>query len=372
MDQAQQQLLQLFVLVSLILAPQQAASNPVADVGEVNRAIGWRQIVRDESKLEPTSGSDIVSKDDLRTGEGRMEILFVDESKLRMTEHSRIILDKVVLDPDPSKSSLAMTFAQGTARFVSGEIGRINQENISLRTPSASISIRGTDFTVTVDELGRTLVVLLPDVNGLSSGEIIVSTQMGDVTLNKPFESTTASVLESFPSTPAILDLTLDMLDNIMIISPPKRVETVDEFYSSVNANKNVNPLNIDFLDEQLLEDELEEDLLEYTELDINYLDVDLLEDLLDDYSDLDMDNLGTKEFTGTAAIQGTEEGFDSDTQFSTIIDGNLLSLRREVTGSFRADLEADAETEVNLMQGGKELDPVIINGSATVINIKQ
>ena len=301
-----------------------------------------------------------------------MEILFVDESKLRMTEHSRIILDKVVLDPDPSKSSLAMTFAQGTARFVSGEIGRINQENISLRTPSASISIRGTDFTVTVDELGRTLVVLLPDINGISSGEIIVATQMGEVVLNKPFQSTTASVLESFPSAPAILDLSLDMLDNMMIISPPKEVQTVDDFYSSINSGKNVNPLDIDFLDEQLLEDELEEDLLEYTELDIDYLDVDLLEDLLDDYSDLDMDNLAAKEFTGSTSIEGTFEGFDSDTQYNTIIDGNLISLRREINGSVRVDLEADAETEVNLLQGGKELDPVIINGSATIINIEQ
>ena len=81
-----------------------------------------------------------------------MEVEFVDASKLRMTEHTRIVIDNVVFDKDPSKSELAMTFAQGTARFVSGALGRVDKENIRLKTPSATIGIRGTDFTVTVDE----------------------------------------------------------------------------------------------------------------------------------------------------------------------------------------------------------------------------
>ena len=47
--------------------------------------------------------------------------------------------------------------------FVTSKTGKIPKENISINTSSATIGIRGTDFTVTVDELGRTLVVLLPD-----------------------------------------------------------------------------------------------------------------------------------------------------------------------------------------------------------------
>lgn len=302
-----------------------------------------------------------------------MEILFVDDSKLRMTEHSRIVLDEVVIDDDPSKSSLAMTFAQGTARFVSGEIGRIKKDNIRMRTPSASITIRGTDFTVTVDEFGKTLVVLLPDVNGLSSGEIIVATQMGEVILNKPFESTTTVVLEDMPSNPAILDLTLDMLDNIMIISPPKQIQSEDEFYSSVSADRNINPLDIDFLDEQLLdENALEEDLLSYSELDINYLDVELLEDLLDNFSDLNADELQTKEFSGSVNITGTGEGLDTDTQITTIVEGNDVSLIRQVNNNLRIDLEADAETKILMVQEGRELDPITVNGTDTIINISQ
>jgi hypothetical protein len=337
-------------------------------------AVGWRQVVRDTNELEPEKGFDIISKDDLRTGEGRMQVKFVDDSKLRMTEHTRIVIDNVVFDDDPSKSDLAMTFAQGTARFITGKLGTIEKENIRLRTPTASIGIRGTDFTVTVDEFGRTLVVLLPDVNGISSGEIIVATMTGEVVLNKPFQSTTTSVSEMPPSNPAILDLTLDMLDNILIINPPKERMTEQEFYTSVNSRQNINPLDIDFLDEQLLEDdELERDYLEFTELDIDYLDVDFLTNLLDTYSDLDAELLKEKEDKGETLVEGTLEGFDGDTQINTIVDGEKVTLIRNVQNIVEISVSNNEETTINLDTEGREFDPITVNGGgSSTINIKQ
>jgi hypothetical protein len=360
-----------FVLVSLILVPQPVASN---EIGLVDRAVGWRQIVRDKQELEPEKGSDIISKDDLRTGEGRMQVRFVDDSKLRMTEHTRIVIDNVVFDDDPKKSDLAMTFAQGTARFVTGKLGTIDKENIKLRTPTAAIGIRGTDFTVTVDEFGRTLVILLPDVNGISSGEIIVSTMAGDVVLNKPFQSTTTSVLEMPPSNPAILNLTLDMLNNILIINPPKERQTVDEFYSDINS-ANKNPLDIDFLDEELLQDELdrEGDQLEFTELDINFLDVELLENLLDSYSDLDAEFLKEEQATGEVDIQGTSEGFDTVTQVVTVVDGEKIALSRQVSATVQITVDKEEQTTIVIEQDGKLLDPIVVNnGDTNTINISQ
>ena len=302
-----------------------------------------------------------------------MQVKFVDDSKLRMTEHTRIVIDNVVFDDDPSKSDLAMTFAQGTARFITGKLGTIEKENIRLRTPTASIGIRGTDFTVTVDEFGRTLVVLLPDVNGISSGEIIVATMTGEVVLNKPFQSTTTSVSEMPPSNPAILDLTLDMLDNMLIITPPKEVMLLDEFYALVEK-KNVNPLNIDFLDEQLLADEeLGRDYLEFTELDIDYLDVDFLQNLLDTYSDLDAELLKEKEEKGETLVEGTLEGFDGDTQFNTIVDGEKVTLIRNVQNIVEISVSNNEETTINLDTEGREFDPITVNGGgSSTINIKQ
>ena len=106
---------------------------------------------------------------------------------------------------------MAITFGLGTARFITGGLNKIDKNNIDLKTPTANIAIRGTDFTVTVDEIGRSLLILLPDEFGNSSGEILVTTAMGTVTLNKPYEATTVDVFEKSPSSPVILDLTLDL-----------------------------------------------------------------------------------------------------------------------------------------------------------------
>ena len=86
--------------------------------------------------------------------------------------------------------------ASGTARFITGKLGRIDKKNISIRTPSATIGIRGTDFTTTVDELGRSLVILLPNEDGTSSGEITVETWAGVEVLNQPFQATMVQTMD--------------------------------------------------------------------------------------------------------------------------------------------------------------------------------
>ena len=121
--------------------------------------------------------------------------LLLDDSQVRLTEHSELIIDEFIYDPDPSKSKMALQFASGTARFITGKLATIDKENILIQTPSATIGIRGTDFTVTVDELGRSLVILLPDNDGSSRDSCRNS--CGEVTLNKPYQATTVSMYET-------------------------------------------------------------------------------------------------------------------------------------------------------------------------------
>ena len=69
--------------------------------------------------------SDIFSFDSVQTGNGRMAIQFLDSSVLKLTEHSKIVIDEFVYDPDPNKSKLALKMASGTARFITGRLAGI-------------------------------------------------------------------------------------------------------------------------------------------------------------------------------------------------------------------------------------------------------
>jgi len=340
------------------------------DIGDISELNGSAQIVRDKP-YDANLKFAIQSNDEAITTNGRMAITFLDDSVVKLTEHSQLLIDEYIYDPDPSKSKMAITFGLGTARFITGNLNRIDKQNITLKTPTANIAIRGTDFTATVDELGRSLIILLPDASGLSSGEIEVVTAMGTVLLNKPYQATTVSVFESAPSKPVILDLTLDVIDNMLIVTPPKKekITYAEEVSTTQESILDFNELDIDYLDI----DYLGEDELEFTELDINFLDVNYLEDLLNvlDALAIAEDEDALAQATSTQ-ISGTLLGKDPDTQITTLITGNVVSLRREVNESVRLDLNGSDAYTVIFIQDGVSNIIKVNGGSDSTITITQ
>jgi len=193
---------------------------------------------------------------------------------------------------------------------------------------------------------------------------------MGTVLLNKPYEATTVSVFESAPSKPVILDLTLDMIDNMLIVTPPKEEVIIQEEVTTKKANiLDFNDLDIDYL----AEDFLSGDDLEFTELDINYLDVNYLEDLLNvlDALAIAEEEDALAQATSTQ-ITGTLLGKDPDTQITALITGNVISLRRQVNESVRVDLNGSEAYTVILIQDGVSNIIKVNGGSDSIITITQ
>ena len=357
-----------FVFISLIALPLLAADN----IGNITELKGDAQVIRDDS-LTAVIGLEVESYDDVRTANSRVGLIFIDDSVVRLTEHSRLVLDEVIFDPDPSKSKIGLTFASGTARFITGKIGGINKENIKINTPTSQIGIRGTDFTVTVDELGRSLVILLPDLNGISSGEITVETAAGLVILNKPFESTTTSVWESSPTKPITLDITLDLIDNMLIVTPPEEEEIVEGTSNIQRADLlDFNDLDYD----ALAEDTLAEKELEFTEIDINFLDVNFFEDLLEVLEEVDGLRDGNekekKQSFSKVEIEGTMIGQDPTTQFITIVDAQTVSLQRQVNDFIKVVVDADKGVNLIVTTEGKTYSIIINKGGNSNIIINQ
>ena len=339
------------------------------DIGEISELRGNARVVRDKPYLAELDFG-IEQNDNIETSAGRIAIQFLDDSTVKLTEHSSLVIDEYIYSPNPDDSRLALKFASGTARFITGGLNRINKENIFIRTPTADVAIRGTDFTCTVDELGRSLLVLLPDENGDASGEIVVTTAFGSVTLNRPYEATTTTVYESLPSKPVILDLTLDIIDNMLIVQPPER----DERYVEEETTTSSNVLDVDFLEfEDLDADYFAKDELEFTELDINYLDVNFFEDLLKIVDELDKlreDELEKEQIV--TRITGTKVGQDTTTQIITLVTGQTISLSRKVNQSAQVSLSTGQGYTVIFIQDGVSNTVKINGGGDSVIKITQ
>ena len=340
-----------------------------ANIGSVTEFKGTGRIVRDKP-YDAALSFGIESYDNVETTNGRIGITFLNDTKVRLTEHSQLLIDEFIYDPDPSKSKMALQFASGTARFITGKLNTINKENIAISTPSANVSIRGTDFTVTVNELGESLIILLPKDDGTPSGEIIVATAVGEVILNQPYQATTVSMFETEPTKPVILDITLELIDNMLIVNPPKEDINVTE--KSVSSNSN-NLLDVDYLEfEDLDVDYLASDDLEFTELDINYLDVNFLEDLLDIIQDVnELDQTETL-LQADLDLKGTTLGFDQETQVNTFTTDNTITFIRALENTVRVDLDKSNAYTVILIQNGKSTQIIVNGGSSSTITIKQ
>jgi hypothetical protein len=166
--------------------------------------------------------------DTIETLKARVGITFEDGTRVQCTEFSKLVIDTFVYDPSTGKGKLGMKATMGTVRYASGLIAKNNREEVRVKTPTASISVRGTDFSMTVDELGRSLVILLPSQPQFGPpvvGSIVVDNGMGTVVLTKPFQATFVASTAVVPSSPVLLNFEDETkVNNMLIIDTPKNV----------------------------------------------------------------------------------------------------------------------------------------------------
>ena len=251
-------------------------------------------INRQKETLEGSKGTGIEMEDAVKTAQGKLGITFDDNTTVQITENSKLVVDDFVYDPkNKDANKLAVRVALGTVRYASGQIAKTNPQNVAVNTPSATISVRGTDFTATVDELGSSTIILLPscpdDVKNKISrdiltecktGKIWVESDEGRVILDQPFQATKVESRDNKPMAPVILNLTEDAISNLLILSPPKEFKK-DKDNSKIDVKTG---LDYEFLKTAVLTNVLEEEQKQIyqSKLNRNYLQNDFLVNLLD------------------------------------------------------------------------------------------
>ena len=350
-------------------------------IGDIVESTGIGGIVRNNETLPHDIGSDIVLYDEARTGNGRMLIEFLDKEELALTEHTQVYIDEVYYDPNPSLSKMSIRMVQGTARFASGNGKKINKANIDITTPTAQIAINGTDFTTTIDELGRSLVVLLPDDDGQASGEIVVINEGGEQILNQPYQATMVSSFETPPTVAVtIQNITPSMINNMFIVNPPQEVKIAVQEQAQDDLDKDQGILEVDFLEFNDLEtDELKEteEDLEYSALDIDALNVDLLRDVLDVVEALDKKVRGSSAdgasgSIGSFRVDGAVQGLNQDSQYNVFIEDEKLVFFRDVNGVIEIAFDSGSNVYLQTIVQGYEGVILIGDGDDSEIIINQ
>jgi hypothetical protein len=333
-------------------------------IGTVTEQTGPTEIVRNKKSLPSQRGSGLEMNDTVITARARAELTFEDKTNVKITEQSKLIIDDFVYDPRQGTGKLAMKVALGTARYASGQIVKTNPQNVAVQTPTATVAVRGTDFSMTVDELGRSLVMLLPscDEKACVTGVIEVFNDAGRVTLSQAYQATVVNSLSQAPSQPVTVTIDPNNISNLLILSPPPEIRN-DEVKSST-AGPEYNLLNVD--------------LLRYSELEKNYLDNRLLDtDFLDNnflFNELDV--LLANAWGSTAGLldNGMLPGYDANSLLKySVNDQDQLNLTRRINNHVvELSVNKEADLVVDIKQDGIPVWQRVNRGGSTTITIIQ
>jgi ferric-dicitrate binding protein FerR (iron transport regulator) len=113
----------------------------------------WAGRVRQLSVADPVFHDELIDT----ASDAASRLRFADGTVLSIGPSSRVTLDEFVYDPDPSRQRLAINMARGVLRFATG---RLAKNAYVIVTPTATVAVRGTVFTVTVDDAGGTTVMV--------------------------------------------------------------------------------------------------------------------------------------------------------------------------------------------------------------------
>jgi hypothetical protein len=339
-----------------------------AAVGKVTEQTGPTEIVRNKTSISAKVGSGVEMNDTIVTAKAKAKLTFEDNTTVNITEQSKLVVDDFVYDPKKGSGKLAMKVVMGTARYASGQIAKTNPQQVAINTPTATVAVRGTDFSMTVDELGRSLIMLLPSCDekkkACVTGAITVKNDAGEVFMNEPYQTTVVASLNTPPTAPVIISIDQANIDNLLIVSPPKEIKEVEVRESKTLLDKNF--LNVDLLAFK----DLDENKLEnFKELDINLLDINFLFNMLDAEADtLSKDSLSAESrlLPDFKASVGAYYFFNDD---QTMI--NVCKFSASSTACVRASVTED-KTVVYTQQGATYMQNINKGGSTTITLIQK
>ena len=327
------------------------SSNINAGIGKVTEQKGSASITREKSVIDAKKDSSIDSMDTIETGRGEVGISFDDDTQVKVTDNSKLVIDDFVYDPkNKSVGKLALKCAIGTVRYASGNIAHDNNKNVAINTPTATIAVRGTAFTMTVDEIGQSMVILLPNLDG-SVGEIEVRTAMGSVVLNQAFQATVTTSNEIKPTKPVVLLIAESAINNMMIVKPPKEIsqKLIDDNKASALDFKG---LEKDALSVRVFVDPY----AKFNELSVDLLAIDYLTNVLDSFGTVT---------TFSAGYSNSNQVYIFDKESNWLV-------QRTVKQSASLLLNKDRGYSVTLIQDGITVKMQSADTTTNTILIKQ
>ncbi|MCB1743496.1 MAG: FecR domain-containing protein [Gammaproteobacteria bacterium] len=167
----------------IIVLPGQALAQTAA--GRLEFAIGKVDIESQQGQARPARrGSAVYAGESIVTGRGRAQVRFADNSRISLIQNTRFEVQEFEFEHEASndqasaRSRSFFSLVRGGVRALTGLIGKRNKANWQMRTPAATIGIRGTHFRASFID-NQLLVAVGVDPDGLGPQGVQISNAFG-------------------------------------------------------------------------------------------------------------------------------------------------------------------------------------------------
>lgn len=122
-------------------------------IGEIRMARGDASVQRAGKPMPATRGMSIQRADVLTTGaDGRIAIVFADDSRFSLGGNGRLALDRFEFDKASGRGALEVRMDAGSLAVSTGRISKNSPDALKVRTPTTILGARGTEFIVEVGD----------------------------------------------------------------------------------------------------------------------------------------------------------------------------------------------------------------------------
>lgn len=196
---------------------------------EVTRVTGTATAVSESGESRDLSArAELFQGDRIETAaDSSLAMRFTDGSVFNLGEDAAMSVDAYAYqEKEASSGFFSSSIFKGAFRFVSGLIARQRSRSMGVRTPVATIGIRGTQVAGEVDASSARIMLLEPEGDARPTS-IEVSNEFGSVVVDEPGYGTEVPDANSAPSPPRRMQLRtvqnlMRSLQSIGRIRPPR------------------------------------------------------------------------------------------------------------------------------------------------------
>jgi hypothetical protein len=122
-------------------------------IGYVKTVSGEASVTTGTSRVAAQLGTPLFMGSHLKTEHhSSLGVTFKDDTVMSFGPDTELTVDEYLYAPTQGKLKLAATLGKGSLNYVSGVIAKLQPDAVTVKTPTGTIGVRGTQFVVKVED----------------------------------------------------------------------------------------------------------------------------------------------------------------------------------------------------------------------------